>query len=108
MSARFCSVRLSLMSLCGMSARFCAERLTSMIRTLELTDMADLSPLVLVSHFATLVSTYTKGFTIIVEPSDDKTPNVYNPILYFRCAASAHSLSRCFMSGYRVVQWETS
>ncbi|KAF0296353.1 General transcription and DNA repair factor IIH helicase subunit XPD [Amphibalanus amphitrite] len=76
--------------------RFCAERLTSMIRTLELTDMADLSPLVLVSHFATLVSTYTKGFTIIVEPSDDKTPNVYNPILYFRCLDSSLAIKPVF------------
>ncbi|XP_037072582.1 general transcription and DNA repair factor IIH helicase subunit XPD-like [Pollicipes pollicipes] len=76
--------------------RFCAERLTSMIRTLELTDMADLSPLVLVSHFATLVSTYTRGFTIIVEPSDDKTPNVYNPILYFRCLDSSLAIKPVF------------
>ena len=26
------------------------------------------------------VSTYTKGFTLIIEPSDDKTPNVVNPV----------------------------
>lgn len=76
--------------------RFCAERLASMIRALELTDMADLSPLVLVSHFATLVSTYTRGFTIIIEPSDDKTPNVYNPILYFRCMDSSLAIKPVF------------
>jgi len=76
--------------------RFCAERLTSMIRTLELTDMADIGPLVLVSHFATLVSTYTRGFTIIVEPSDDKTPSVYNPILHFRCLDASLAIKPVF------------
>merc|ERR1719242_823301 len=51
--------------------RFCAERLSSLIRTLEIPQIGDFSPLTVVAHFATLVSTYTKGFTIIVEPSDD-------------------------------------
>ena len=41
--------------------RFTAERLASLIRTLEISDLTDFSPLVTVSHFATLVSTYTKG-----------------------------------------------
>ncbi len=41
--------------------RFAAERLSSLIRTLEISDLTDFSPLVTVSHFATLVSTYTKG-----------------------------------------------
>ena len=72
--------------LCDMktSHRFAAERLSSLIRTLEIADLTDFSPLIVVSHFATLVSTYTKGFTIIIEPFEDKTPNVINPILYFR------------------------
>jgi len=35
--------------------RFCAERLASLIRTLEISHTADFSPLVAVSHFATLV-----------------------------------------------------
>lgn len=63
--------------------RFCAERLASLLRTLEISDMTDFSPLILVTHLATLVSTYTKGFTIIVEPFDDKTPTVSNPVLHF-------------------------
>ncbi len=31
------------------------------------------------------VSTYTKGFTLIIEPSDDKTPNVVNPVKFLYC-----------------------
>lgn len=64
--------------------RFCAERLSSLLRTLEISDLTDFSPLVLITHLATLVSTYTKGFTIIVEPFDDKTPTVSNPVFHFR------------------------
>ena len=64
--------------------RFCHERLTSLLRTMEIADLTDFSPLILITHLATLVATYTKGFTIIVEPFDDKTPTVSNPILHFR------------------------
>lgn len=65
--------------------RFCSERLASLLRTLEISHQSDFSPLTLVSHFATLISTYTKGFTLIVEPSDDKAPTVLNPVMHFRC-----------------------
>ncbi|KAK2510686.1 Ercc2, partial [Columba guinea] len=64
-------------------ARFCSERLHSLLRTLEVTDVADFSPITLVANFATLVSTYAKGFTIIIEPFDDRTPTIANPVLHF-------------------------
>jgi hypothetical protein len=41
--------------------RFCAERLTSLVRTLELSDLDDYGSLQKVAGFATLVSTYDKG-----------------------------------------------
>lgn len=56
---------------------------------MEITDLTDFSPITLVTHLATLVSTYTQGFTIIVEPFDDKTPTVLNPILHFSCLDSS-------------------
>ena len=46
--------------------RFAAERLASLVRTLEISHSNDFSPLTVISHFATLVSTYTKGFTLII------------------------------------------
>lgn len=76
--------------------KFCAERLSSLLKTLEISDLADFSPLVLITHLATLVSTYTKGFTIIVEPFDDKTPTVSNPILYFACLDSSIAIKPVF------------
>uniref|UniRef100_A0A671LSR6 General transcription and DNA repair factor IIH helicase subunit XPD n=1 Tax=Sinocyclocheilus anshuiensis TaxID=1608454 RepID=A0A671LSR6_9TELE len=65
--------------------RFCAERLRSLLRTLEIADIADFSAITLISHFATLVSTYNKGFTIIIEPFEDRTPTIANPVLHFSC-----------------------
>lgn len=76
--------------------RFCAERLASLIRTLEISHTTDFAPLTLISHFATLVSTYTKGFTIIIEPSDDKAPTVFNPIMHFRCLDSSIAIRPVF------------
>lgn len=48
------------------------------------------------THFATLVSTYVKGFAIIIEPFDEKTPTVINPILYFSCMDSSIAMSPIF------------
>lgn len=76
--------------------RFAAERLASLIRTLEISHSNDFSPLTVISHFATLVSTYTKGFTIIIEPSDDKTPNVMNPVMHFRCLDASIAIRPIF------------
>ncbi|XP_060534815.1 general transcription and DNA repair factor IIH helicase subunit XPD [Cylas formicarius] len=76
--------------------RFCAERLASLLKTLEITDLGEYYPITLITHLATLVSTYTKGFTIIVEPFDDKTPTVSNPILHFSCLDSSIAIKPIF------------
>ena len=44
--------------------RFCAERLSSLIKTLELTDLHNFSSLMKIASFATLVATYQKGTVI--------------------------------------------
>ncbi|XP_043282259.1 general transcription and DNA repair factor IIH helicase subunit XPD [Venturia canescens] len=76
--------------------RFCATRLSSLLRTMEITDITDFSPLIRITHLATLVSTYTTGFTIIVEPFDDKTPTVSNPVLHFSCLDSSIAMKPIF------------
>lgn len=76
--------------------KFCAERLASLLRTMEITDLTDFSALILVTHLATLVSTYATGFTIIVEPFDDRTPTVLNPILHFSCMDSSIAMKPIF------------
>ena len=46
--------------------RFVTQRLNSLLRTLEIQEIQDFKPLSLVASFATLVSTYTKGFRYCV------------------------------------------
>nr|CAH8842416.1 unnamed protein product [Trichobilharzia regenti] len=65
--------------------QYCSERLRSLLHTLELADYANFSCLTLLCNFATLVSTYTRGFCIIIEPFDERTPTIINPVLYFHC-----------------------
>ncbi|KAF6199305.1 hypothetical protein GE061_007331 [Apolygus lucorum] len=76
--------------------RFCAERLASLLRTLEIADQTDFSPLILITHLATLVSTYTKGFTIIIEPFEDNKPTVPNPIFHFSCLDASIAVKPIF------------
>lgn len=47
-------------------SRFCAERLQSLLRTLEISDIADFSAVTLIANFATLVSTYSQGIKAAV------------------------------------------
>ncbi|KNE87962.1 hypothetical protein PSTG_18644, partial [Puccinia striiformis f. sp. tritici PST-78] len=62
--------------------RFCAERLTSLIRTLELTDLDQYNALQKVASFATLVATYEKGFLLILEPFETENATVPNPVFH--------------------------
>jgi len=76
--------------------RFCAERLSCLVKTLEIHDISDLSSLVTLSQFATLISTYTKGFTVIIEPFDEKSPTVSNPVLHLACLDSSIAIKPVF------------
>ena len=76
--------------------RFCAERLRSLIRTLEVSDITDFSSLTLLCNFATLVSTYTKGFTLLFKPFEDRTPTISNPILHFSCMDASIAIKPIF------------
>jgi DNA excision repair protein ERCC-2 len=105
--------------------KFCAERLASLLRALEITDLTEYGALTVVclmiimwsrevkihffsinkqiTHFATLVATYTKGFTLIIEPFDDKTPTVANPILNFSCLDASIAMRPIFTRFQSVV-----
>ncbi|KAI6781986.1 DNA repair helicase-like protein [Emericellopsis cladophorae] len=83
--------------------RFCAERLTSLVRTLELTNIEDYQPLQEVATFATLVSTYEKGFLLILEPYESETAEVPNPVLHFTCLDAAIAIRPVFDRFYSVI-----
>eukprot|EP00118_Oscarella_pearsei_P004864 m.21551 g.21551 ORF g.21551 m.21551 type:complete len:231 (+) comp28184_c0_seq7:946-1638(+) len=76
--------------------RFCSERLRSLLRTLELAGIGDFSGLTLIANFATLVSTYSKGFSLIIEPFDDRAPSIPNPVLHFTCMDASISIKPVF------------
>ncbi|KAI1076484.1 putative excision repair protein rhp3 [Whalleya microplaca] len=76
--------------------RFCAERLTSLVRTLELTNIEDYQPLQEVATFATLVATYEKGFLLILEPYESEAAEVPNPVLNFTCLDAAIAMKPVF------------
>ncbi|KAJ1917417.1 TFIIH/NER complex ATP-dependent 5'-3' DNA helicase subunit [Mycoemilia scoparia] len=65
--------------------RFSAERLSSLVRTLELTDLEDYWALSRVASFATICSTYEKGFMVLFEPYENDTDKSPNPILHLTC-----------------------
>lgn len=76
--------------------RFCAERLTSLVRTLELTNIEDYQPLQEVATFATLAATYDTGFLLILEPYESDTATVPNPVLHFTCLDAAIAIKPVF------------
>lgn len=72
--------------------RMCSERLGSLIQTLELTTLDELSSLQKIADFATLVATYLDGFTVLFEPFDeivlleeDASSITPNPVLHLCC-----------------------
>ena len=76
--------------------RFCSERLRSLLRALETRDIHLYQPLILLCNFATILSTYTKGFTLIIEPSSDNKSTNYNPVLHFTCLDSSIAIKPVF------------
>ncbi|KAH8928498.1 DNA repair helicase [Atractiella rhizophila] len=76
--------------------RFCAERLTSLVRTLQLTRLDELSSLQKVAGFATLVSTYDKGFLLILEPFETDNATIPNPIFHLTCLDASLAIKPVF------------
>jgi len=61
-----------------------------------MSNIDDFSPLILVATFATLVSTYASGFSLIIEPYDDRAPSIRDPILHFSCMDAGLAIKPVF------------
>lgn len=61
--------------------KFCYDRLHSLLLTLEITDTDEFLHIQTVCNFATLVGTYSRGFSIIIEPFDERMPHIPDPVL---------------------------
>lgn len=61
--------------------KFCYDRLHSLMLTLEITDTDEFLHIQTICDLATLVGTYTRGFSIIIEPFDERMPHIPDPVL---------------------------
>ncbi|KAL6594559.1 hypothetical protein ACP70R_048297 [Stipagrostis hirtigluma subsp. patula] len=65
--------------------RFCYDRLHSLMMTLEITDTDEFMHIQTICDFATLIGTYTRGFSIIIEPYDERMPDIRDPVIQLSC-----------------------
>lgn len=83
--------------------RACSQRLGSLLNTLQLTNIDQYFPLALVAGFASMVASFTKGFVIIVEPHDARTPHIAEPLFQFCCLDSSIAMQPIFRKYKSVV-----
>lgn len=76
--------------------KFCYDRLHSLMMTLEITDTDEFLHIQTVCDFATLVGTYTRGFSIIIEPFDERMPNVPDPVVQLSCHDASLAIKPVF------------
>jgi DNA excision repair protein ERCC-2 len=76
--------------------KFCAERLSSLVRTLQLTRIDEYSSLQKVAAFATLVSTYSEGFRLLLEPFETDNATVPNPVFHLVCLDASLAIKPVF------------
>jgi len=60
------------------------------------TDVSDFNPLLLVGDFATLLATYRQGFCIIIEPYDERSPALPDPLFQFCCNDASIAMKPVF------------
>ncbi|CAD7699872.1 unnamed protein product, partial [Ostreobium quekettii] len=87
----------------GKTLRFCYDRLQSLLKTLEITDTDDFLPIQLVADFGTLVGTYTRGFQIIIEPYDERMPNIPDPVIQLACLDASLAMKPIFQRFQTVI-----
>lgn len=83
--------------------KFCYDRLISLLKTLEITETDDYTPVHKMANFATLVSTYDRGFAVITEPYDDRLPSIPDPVLHLSCLDASLAMRPIFQKFQSVV-----
>ncbi|KAL2939574.1 General transcription and DNA repair factor IIH helicase subunit XPD [Bienertia sinuspersici] len=76
--------------------KFCYDRLHSLMLTLEITDTDEFLNVQTICDFATLVGTYARGFSIIIEPFDERMPHIPDPILQLSCHDASLAIKPVF------------
>ncbi|KAK7270944.1 hypothetical protein RJT34_26480 [Clitoria ternatea] len=76
--------------------KFCYDRLHSLMMTLEITDTDEFLHIQTICDFATLVGTYARGFSIIIEPFDERMPHIPDPVLQLCCHDASLAIKPVF------------
>ena len=76
--------------------KFCYDRLGSLMSTLEITDTEEYTHVQAVADFATLVGSYSRGFKLIFEPFDERTPGLPDPVLQLTCLDASFAIKPVF------------
>lgn len=79
--------------------RFSYSRLSSLLRTLQVSNLDEFNALTDVADFVTLLSTYSEGvakFAIIMEPNGSSIPGALDPVIQLACLDSSLAIAPLF------------
>jgi DNA excision repair protein ERCC-2 len=79
--------------------KFAYSRLTSLLRTLQVSNLDDFNALTDVADFSTLLATYSEGvakFAIIMEPNGSSIPGAVDPVIQLACLDSSLAIAPLF------------
>jgi len=79
--------------------RFSYSRLSSLLRTLQVSNLDEFNALTDVADFVTLLSTYSEGvakFAIIMEPNGSSIPGAIDPVIQLACLDSSLAIAPLF------------
>ena len=82
--------------------KFSQQRLAQLLNTLQVQKLDEFRSLTLVVNLATLISTYFKGFTVIIEPYPEDQL-LHDPILQFYCLDASLAMQPVFQKYRNVV-----
>ncbi|CAI5483377.1 unnamed protein product [Closterium sp. Yama58-4] len=78
------------------SLQLCYDRLQSLLLTLQVAEVDEMGHVQCVCDLATLVGTYTRGFAIIIEPFDERQPQLADPVLQLSCLDASLAIRPTF------------
>eukprot|EP00523_Entomoneis_sp_CCMP467_P007888 CAMPEP_0168720800 /NCGR_PEP_ID=MMETSP0724-20121128/1753_1 /TAXON_ID=265536 /ORGANISM="Amphiprora sp., Strain CCMP467" /LENGTH=844 /DNA_ID=CAMNT_0008767421 /DNA_START=1 /DNA_END=2532 /DNA_ORIENTATION=- len=79
--------------------RFAYSRLSSLLRTLQVSNLDDFNALTDVADFASLLATYSEGiakFAIVMEPNGSNIPGATDPVIQLACLDSSLAIAPLF------------
>jgi len=74
-----------------------------LLNTLEILNLDEFAPISTIADFATLISTYYKGFTCILEPYPEDMHGPPDPLLQFSCLDASIATKPLFQKYANVI-----